>query len=355
MQRPNLLNPARLSSVLIILAFVIVFIPISVIAAPPQQGPGTYYVQPGDTLFSIAQRYGTNVPALMSANGLANYNIYAGQRLVIPTGYTQINNQPYYGYRPYFWHQPNPSSIYAPQPLPTVQLIPNPTFACTYTIQPKDTVFSIAYRYKVSVPSLMQANNLYSPIIYVGRLFNVPCVSPVPPLVTMYTVQPGDNLFQIAMKYNTTIYALALVNGIWNPNWIFANQVIAIPYPGSYVWPTGTPTPLPSPTPGATPTATPTVTPTSSASAPASAVVIIISSSFIPGTITIRSGGTVLWQNNENVTHTVSSGVPGNLDGKFRSGQLGNGQPFSFTFNAPGTYPYFSETDTNMIGTVIVQ
>jgi LysM repeat protein len=55
--------------------------------APTAPVGGTYVVQPGDTLVSIAARHGTTVAALMAANGLANANfIYVGQRLVIPGG-----------------------------------------------------------------------------------------------------------------------------------------------------------------------------------------------------------------------------------------------------------------------------
>ena len=45
----------------------------------------TYIVQPGDTLFSIAQQFGVSVQALMQANGLTvpGY-VYVGQRLIIP-------------------------------------------------------------------------------------------------------------------------------------------------------------------------------------------------------------------------------------------------------------------------------
>ena len=212
---------------LVILTVVLVLIAVvpPIQAAPPHDGPGvTVYVQFGDTLFSISQRYGTTVPAIMSANGLTSYSIYAGQRLFVPVGYSP------YGYQPY-------SSIYAPQPLPTQPLIPNPTYGCPYTVQYRDTIFSIAYRYRVTVPGLMQANNLYSPIIYVGRPLNVPCDSPTPTPFQTYTVQAGDNLFRIAIKFNTTIYALALVNGIPNPSLIFAGQGLVIAYPGSYVWP----------------------------------------------------------------------------------------------------------------------
>lgn len=53
----------------------------------PVPGGSTYVVQRGDTLSSIALRYGTTVAALMAANQLTNPNfIYVGQRLVIPNG-----------------------------------------------------------------------------------------------------------------------------------------------------------------------------------------------------------------------------------------------------------------------------
>ena len=50
-------------------------------------GGGVHVVQRGETLYSIARRYSTSVNALVQANGLRNANyIYAGQRLTIPGG-----------------------------------------------------------------------------------------------------------------------------------------------------------------------------------------------------------------------------------------------------------------------------
>jgi LysM repeat protein len=43
-----------------------------------------YVVQPGDTLFSLAQRFGTSVEAITAANGLADDSIRVGQELIIP-------------------------------------------------------------------------------------------------------------------------------------------------------------------------------------------------------------------------------------------------------------------------------
>jgi len=54
-------------------------------STPPSSSRSIHVVRRGDTLFSLARRYGTTVQALARANGLRNHNlIYVGQRLVIP-------------------------------------------------------------------------------------------------------------------------------------------------------------------------------------------------------------------------------------------------------------------------------
>jgi len=54
---------------------------------PPSGTPVVHIVQPGETLFRVALQYGTTVWTIVSANQLENSSlIYAGQRLIIPTG-----------------------------------------------------------------------------------------------------------------------------------------------------------------------------------------------------------------------------------------------------------------------------
>ena len=53
----------------------------------PPTGAGcrfTHYVRTGDTLFSLARRYGTTVDAIKRANGLVSDTIYVGRNLCIP-------------------------------------------------------------------------------------------------------------------------------------------------------------------------------------------------------------------------------------------------------------------------------
>jgi len=59
--------------------------------SPTPGGEVIYIVQPGDTLSSIAQRFGTTVAAIVAANDIANPDlIWVGQRLIIPIGGTPV-------------------------------------------------------------------------------------------------------------------------------------------------------------------------------------------------------------------------------------------------------------------------
>ncbi|MCP1716220.1 glucose/arabinose dehydrogenase/plastocyanin [Methanocalculus alkaliphilus] len=70
---------------------------------------------------------------------------------------------------------------------------------------------------------------------------------------------------------------------------------------------------------------------------------------FQPQSITIEAGTTVIWTNSDPVDHTVTS-----TEGIFDSGLFGKGEEFEYTFNEPGTYPYFCIPHPQMTGEVIV-
>lgn len=74
--------------------------------------------------------------------------------------------------------------------------------------------------------------------------------------------------------------------------------------------------------------------------------------SFKPATIKIKAGDTVVWEQQDTVPHTVTT-VSG--PESFGSGNLGNGQTFSHTFNTPGTYEYQCSIHPTMRGKVIVE
>lgn len=53
--------------------------------------------------------------------------------------------------------------------------------------------------------------------------------TPVAPSGRTHTVKLGENLYRIALQYNTTIAAIAAANGLTNPNRIRVGQVLNIP------------------------------------------------------------------------------------------------------------------------------
>lgn len=72
--------------------------------------------------------------------------------------------------------------------------------------------------------------------------------------------------------------------------------------------------------------------------------------SFTPASLTVAVGTKVIWTNQDQDPHTIFSN-----DQKFRSSALDTGESYSFTFNEPGTYPYFCSMHPSMTGTIIVQ
>lgn len=79
---------------------------------------------------------------------------------------------------------------------------------------------------------------------------------------------------------------------------------------------------------------------------------------FDPLNLTVEVGTTVRWTNADPVAHTVTSGTSngtsGTADGLFDSGFLNQDDTFTFTFDTPGTYPYYCIPHPWMNGTVIV-
>lgn len=78
--------------------------------------------------------------------------------------------------------------------------------------------------------------------------------------------------------------------------------------------------------------------------------------SFTPSTLTIESGTTVTWTNQSDEVHTVTSGVDGDHDGEFDSGNLSPGEEYSYTFDETGEYDYYCipHHEVGMTGRIVV-
>ena len=98
----------------------------------------------------------------------------------------------------------------------------------TYTVQSGDTLSGIAAQYGTSWQTLQQLNGIADPnLIYPGQVLKVPDGAPSQS-VTTYTIQSGDTLSGIAAKYGTSVSDLVALNGIANPDVIYAGQTIRV-------------------------------------------------------------------------------------------------------------------------------
>ena len=98
--------------------------------------------------------------------------------------------------------------------------------------------------------------------------------------------------------------------------------------------------------------------PTVSQQAPVEDVnVALTSSGFVPQTVTVKTGGRVIWTNKSGADGTVNSDVyPTNLLWPFLNlGEFSNGSSVSVTFDKPGKYTYHNHLTPAQTGTVIAQ
>lgn len=69
---------------------------------------------------------------------------------------------------------------------------------------------------------------------------------------------------------------------------------------------------------------------------------------FVPNSLTVKQGGTVIFTNNDSVAHTVTATT-------FDSGSIQPGGSFSQVFSTKGTFTYKCTIHPTMTGTIIVQ
>ncbi|MCK4315229.1 MAG: LysM peptidoglycan-binding domain-containing protein, partial [Anaerolineae bacterium] len=74
-------------SIALVITMLMLLIGVVPASAAPSESCPVHVVQRGETLYSIARRYGVDMWTIARANGITNPNrIYVGQRLAIPTG-----------------------------------------------------------------------------------------------------------------------------------------------------------------------------------------------------------------------------------------------------------------------------
>lgn len=209
---------------LLLISFIALFSISGSLTAHAQDVQTTHVVESGENLFRIALRYGVTMDALIAANNITDPSrILRGQTLTIPgvsipDSGTEIVN-------------------------PLVASAPT-----IHVVQPGETLGSIATLYGVTVEQLIQSNNIANPNrILRGQELNVWTVNtddpaalipetsnnivepPAPPPTQIHIVQSGEHLAQIAQQYGISWPVIAQLNGITDPNRVFAGQELLIP------------------------------------------------------------------------------------------------------------------------------
>ena len=273
MKQKTTTRRSRVLTTLLFAAIILLLLnPPTTFAAPARQGQ-IHIVQRGETLSSIAARYGVSLSAITQANGISNANvIYVGQSLTIPSGASGTS-------------QTSPST--SPVPSGGSSGYTGGAICDTYTVRWGDNLSTIAQRYGITVASIQQANGLWDSLIWPWLKLKIPCTpiylpsverSPAPQLIPYedddcplvdgkYQVRSGDTLSKIARRCGVTAQAIREMNSlrsdtIYVGQWLIIRGVsVATATPASRYVPTATATPTFTPRPTrqeVSPTATPT-------------------------------------------------------------------------------------------------
>jgi LysM repeat protein len=172
--------------------------------------PYQYVIQAGDTLFSIAMRFGVSASAILEANSLRNADsLVAGQTLLIP------------GYQP-------PASAGG-----SAGSTQGSNAPAIHVVKTGETLSMIAQRYGVTVAAIISANNLANPNrVQAGQQLRIPGKTMADIAAAnqiIHTVAPGEGLGAIARRYGVTVAEIVEANNIADPNLVKVGEKLIIP------------------------------------------------------------------------------------------------------------------------------
>ena len=98
----------------------------------------------------------------------------------------------------------------------------------TYVVKKGDNLYDIAKRYNTSATNIMKLNNLSNNNLSIGQVLKIPYSTTIAIEPNIYTVAAGDNLYGIARKLNTTVDEIKRLNNLTS-NTLSIGQKLKIP------------------------------------------------------------------------------------------------------------------------------
>lgn len=96
----------------------------------------------------------------------------------------------------------------------------------THTVSPGDSLFNIAKKYNTTIENILKFNDIPNiNIIRTGQQIIVPMS---PPESILYTVRPGDSLYNIALRHGTFVDNLIRFNYLNPPYIIYPGQQLIV-------------------------------------------------------------------------------------------------------------------------------
>ncbi|MFT8390165.1 MAG: LysM peptidoglycan-binding domain-containing protein [Sporolactobacillus sp.] len=187
-----------------------------------------YTVKSGDTLWKIANKYGTTVSAIQSANGLKSDLILIGQKLTIGASAAKTTNMV--------------SQTSAPEMNASLSASSTSASTASYQVKSGDSLWKIARMNGTTVSALKSLNGLKSDMIYVGQYLKLGSSSSSSKTTVVqadlqrtaasdsasYTVKKGDSLWEISMLQNISVNQLMKANNL-SSTLIFPGMRLIIP------------------------------------------------------------------------------------------------------------------------------
>jgi LysM repeat protein len=115
----------------------------------------------------------------------------------------------------------------APAPAPAAPAVK------IHVVKPNETLSKIAAMYGTTYQEIVKLNGIKNPnMIYAGQKFKIPTAGATPtpaPVQRTHVVKAGEVLSGIAAKYGTTYQEIAKLNDLADPDKIYAGQTLKIP------------------------------------------------------------------------------------------------------------------------------